>query len=68
MLGEAPGIESTGEPIFGLMWTLLHLPCMTLTHGSGPAGLPLGLQVVAPHGRDTALFLNSEWVQRALAA
>lgn len=66
--GEAPGIESTGEPIFGLMWTLLHLPCMTLPHGSGPAGLPLGLQVVAPHGRDTALFLNSEWVQRALAA
>lgn len=66
--GEAPGIESTGEPIFGLMWTLLHLPCMTLPHGSGPAGLSLGLQVVAPHGRDTALFLNSEWVQRALAA
>lgn len=65
--GEAPGIESTGEPIFGLMWTLLHLPCMTLPHGKGPAGLPLGLQVVAPYGRDTALFLNSEWVQRALA-
>lgn len=65
--GEAPGIESTGEPIFGLMWTLLHLPCLTLPHGKGPAGLPLGLQVVAPYGRDTALFLNSEWVQRALA-
>ncbi|MEK6594461.1 MAG: amidase, partial [Pseudomonadota bacterium] len=40
--GEAPGIGSTGEPIFGLMWTLLRLPCLTLPHGTGPAGLPLG--------------------------
>ncbi|MBI4206621.1 MAG: amidase [Betaproteobacteria bacterium] len=65
--GEAPrGLEATGDPIFGLMWTLLLLPCLTLPHGKGPNGLPLGAQVIGPHGRDTALFVNAEWVRRAL--
>lgn len=66
--GEAPGIESTGDPIFGLTWTLLHLPCLTLPHGSGASGLPLGVQVVGARGGDTAMFLNAEWIRRALAA
>lgn len=65
--GEAPGIETTGEPIFGLLWTLLRLPCLTLPHGRGPAGLPLGVQVVASHGCDAALFVHAEWMRRALA-
>jgi amidase len=65
--GEAPGIASTGDPIFGLLWTLLRLPCLTLPHGAGPAGLPLGVQVIAPRGRDAALFVYAEWVRRALA-
>jgi Asp-tRNA(Asn)/Glu-tRNA(Gln) amidotransferase A subunit family amidase len=65
--GEAPGIESTGDPIFGLTWTLLHLPCLTLPHGSGASGLPLGVQVIGARGSDTALFLNAEWIRRALA-
>lgn len=65
--GEAPGIETTGEPIFGLLWTLLRLPCLTLPHGRGPAGLPLGVQIIAPRGRDAALFVHAEWIRRALA-
>jgi Asp-tRNA(Asn)/Glu-tRNA(Gln) amidotransferase A subunit family amidase len=65
--GEAPGIDSTGEPTFGLMWTLLKLPCLTLPHGKGPSGLPLGVQFVAPYGRDASLFVNAEWAQRRLA-
>lgn len=65
--GEAPrGLESTGDPIFGLTWTLLLLPCLTLPYGKGPSGLPLGVQLVAPHGADAALFLNAEWVRRSL--
>lgn len=65
--GEAPaGLESTGDPIFGLTWTLLRLPCLTLPHGKGPHGLPLGMQVVARDGGDRELFLNAEWMVRAL--
>ena len=65
--GEAPGIESTGDPIFGLMWTLLHLPCLTLPCGAGPGGLPLGVQLIGARGGDAALFPNAEWARRALA-
>ena len=65
--GEAPGIERTGEPTFGLMWTLLRLPCLTLPNGTGPSGLPLGIQVIAPAGRDPLLYTHAEWIRRALA-
>jgi len=64
--GEATTIDSTGEPTFGLMWTLLRLPCLTLPHGSGPAGLPLGIQLIASFGRDAVLFRYAEWVARTL--
>ena len=64
--GEAPTIDNTGEPTFGLLWTLLRLPCLTLPHGRGPTGLPLGIQLIAPFGKDSALFQNAEWAARAL--
>ena len=65
--GEAPqGLERTGEPIFGLMWTLLGLPCVTIPCGTGPQGLPLGVQFVGRHGNDSALFLAAEWARRML--
>jgi Asp-tRNA(Asn)/Glu-tRNA(Gln) amidotransferase A subunit family amidase len=64
--GEAPSLESTGDPIFGLMWTLLQLPCLTLPYGRGSRGLPLGVQVIGSRGGDTALFVNTEWIRRAL--
>jgi Asp-tRNA(Asn)/Glu-tRNA(Gln) amidotransferase A subunit family amidase len=66
--GEAPDISSTGEPTFGLMWTLLRLPCLTLPNGTGPGGLPLGIQVIAAAGCDAVLLRNAEWVRRALSA
>lgn len=66
--GEAPrGLDRTGDPIFGLMWTLLRLPCMTLPCGTGPNGLPLGIQLIAPDGGDRELFLAAEWTSRTLA-
>jgi Asp-tRNA(Asn)/Glu-tRNA(Gln) amidotransferase A subunit family amidase len=64
--GEATTIDNTGEPTFGLMWTLLRLPCLTLPHGSGPAGLPLGIQLIASFSRDAVLLRNAEWVARTL--
>jgi Asp-tRNA(Asn)/Glu-tRNA(Gln) amidotransferase A subunit family amidase len=65
--GEAPPLASTGDPIFGLMWTLLQLPCLTLPCGRGPVGLPLGVQVIGSRGGDTAIFISAEWIARALA-
>lgn len=65
--GEAPSIEGTGEPIFGLLWTLLRLPCLTIPCGVGPEGLPLGVQLIAGYNEDTTLFRHATWAQRVLA-
>lgn len=61
--GEAPaGLESTGDPVFCRAWTLLHLPCITLPHGRGPGGLPLGVQLVAPRWADLDLLAAARWL------
>ena len=45
--GEAPrGLESTGDPAFCRVWTLLHVPCVNVPAAMGPRGLPVGVQLV----------------------
>ncbi|MBY0440025.1 MAG: amidase, partial [Burkholderiales bacterium] len=66
--GEAPGIEGTGEPTFGLMWTQLGLPCITVPAGKGPGGLPLGVQLIAAAGNDAGLMRAAAWVEGVVRA
>ena len=40
------GLEWTGDPAFNFIWTSLHVPCVTVPAGTGPNGLPLGIQIV----------------------
>ena len=62
--GEAPlGLGSTGDPSFNSIWTLAWTPCVTLPAGTGPKGLPLGIQLIGPRFRDEALFDAAAWVQ-----
>jgi Asp-tRNA(Asn)/Glu-tRNA(Gln) amidotransferase A subunit family amidase len=66
-VGEAPvGLESTGDPAFNRIWTLLGVPCLTLPAARGPAGLPVGLQLVAAPGRDADLVAAAAWAMAAL--
>ncbi len=65
--GEAPPRETTGDPVFNRPWTLLHVPCVTLPFGSGSAGLPLGVQLVARRGADAELLSWARWAEAALA-
>ncbi|MCS6780111.1 MAG: amidase [Geminicoccaceae bacterium] len=66
--GEAPpGLESTGDPAFCTSWTLVGAPALTLPLLSGPAGLPMGLQLVAEIGDDERLFRIAAWLQREFA-
>jgi Asp-tRNA(Asn)/Glu-tRNA(Gln) amidotransferase A subunit family amidase len=44
--GEAPGRETTGDPIMNIAWTALGLPCLTLPLLKGPGGRSIGLQIV----------------------
>ncbi|WP_203075267.1 amidase [Falsiroseomonas ponticola] len=65
--GEAPaGLASTGDSRFQGLWTLLHGPSLGLPVRRGPPGLPLGIQLVAPAGRDAALLACGAWAEAAL--
>jgi amidase len=66
-IGEAPvGLGSTGDPAMNRIWTLLGTPCVSLPAGRGPAGMPVGVQLVGAPGRDGALFEAARWAAAAL--
>lgn len=55
--GPAPeGLDSTGDPVMNLPWTHAGLPTLSLPAGVFPNGLPAGLQIAAPFGRDEHLL------------
>jgi amidase len=65
--GEAPeGLGSTGSPSFNSTWTLAWAPCVTLPAGSGPKGLPLGVQLVGQRFADERLLDAAAWVEARL--
>ena len=64
--GEAPlGLEWTGDPAFNLIWTSLHVPCVTVPAGVGPNGMPLGIQIVGRRGEDRSVLAWAAWVAAA---
>jgi len=66
--GEAPiGLEGTGSPRFQALWTMLHVPTITLPCHVGPSGMPVGIQLVAPYRADNSLLAISRWVSDALS-
>jgi Asp-tRNA(Asn)/Glu-tRNA(Gln) amidotransferase A subunit family amidase len=65
--GEAPlGLERTGDATFNLLWTYLWMPCVTLPYSRGPAGLPVGIQLVGRQHEDAKLLDMAGWVKGAL--
>ena len=65
--GQAPaGLEWTGDPAFNLIWTALHVPCVTVPAGAGPDGLPLGIQIVTRIGEDRQALAWAQWVAAAI--
>ena len=65
--GEAPeGLAGTGDPVFNRVVTLLGFPAVSLPAGTGPTGLPLGVQLVgAPHA-DAGLLAVATWTEARL--
>lgn len=64
--GEAElGLANSGSPRYGALWTLAHLPCLALPIGRGPAGMPLGAQLVGAHGDDARLLAIAQLASRA---
>lgn len=66
-VGEAPeGLEFTGDARFSGAWSMLQLPCLTLPMGRGPAGLPIGLQLVGPRDEDDKLLRAASFIETHL--
>lgn len=66
--GAAPrGPDTTGDPRFNRIWTMLGTPCVTVPGLRDPAGLPIGIQVVAPFARDDLALDVAAFVETALA-
>jgi Asp-tRNA(Asn)/Glu-tRNA(Gln) amidotransferase A subunit family amidase len=67
--GEAPvGLESTGNPVMNRVWTLLHVPCVTVPVATGPNGLPVGLQVIGRIGDDARTLAAARWIHERMGA
>jgi Asp-tRNA(Asn)/Glu-tRNA(Gln) amidotransferase A subunit family amidase len=65
--GTAPvGLESTGEPTFNSLWTLLGLPAISVPLLQGANGLPLGVQLVGARGADARLLRTARWLAESV--
>ncbi|MGY3618809.1 amidase [Bradyrhizobium sp. USDA 10063] len=60
--GVAPGIETTGSPVFCSAWTYLGVPAVSLPLMRSEAGLPLGVQLVGRRGNDARLLRTAHWI------
>ena len=52
--------------MFSRLWTLLHVPLISLPVATGPQGLPVGIQLVGRHGADNKLLADAQWVRDRL--
>jgi Asp-tRNA(Asn)/Glu-tRNA(Gln) amidotransferase A subunit family amidase len=65
---EAPeGLHAPSDLLFQRIWTVLHVPAITLPGFSGPNSLPIGIQLIGAHLDDTKLLRAAAWVERAIA-
>jgi amidase len=65
--GEAPvGMPAfAGVPLFQL-WTILHVPQISLPVFKGPAGMPIGAMLISKRHDDRKLFACAQWAWRKL--
>jgi Asp-tRNA(Asn)/Glu-tRNA(Gln) amidotransferase A subunit family amidase len=60
--GEAPAdLTWTGDPTFCTIWSLCGVPAVVLPTGSGPNGMPLGLQITGPRSGDGRVLSVAGW-------
>jgi Asp-tRNA(Asn)/Glu-tRNA(Gln) amidotransferase A subunit family amidase len=62
--GEAPPLATTGDPVFCSLWSLCGMPAINLPLMTGPAGLPLGVQLVGKRESDARLLRTARWLVR----
>jgi Asp-tRNA(Asn)/Glu-tRNA(Gln) amidotransferase A subunit family amidase len=64
--GAAPrGLETTGDPRFNKLWTLMGSPTINIPGFRDQAGMPLGIQAVARFGQDKTLLCVAAMLEKA---
>jgi Asp-tRNA(Asn)/Glu-tRNA(Gln) amidotransferase A subunit family amidase len=65
--GEAPeGLEATGDPMFGRIWSALGNPGLTLPYGHGATGLPIGVLLTGARDQDRAFLHMAQTLEAKL--
>jgi Asp-tRNA(Asn)/Glu-tRNA(Gln) amidotransferase A subunit family amidase len=60
------GLDSTGDPRFNQLWTLLGSPCVNVPAVVADGGLPIGVQIIADYGDDAKALSAARFLERAL--
>ena len=67
--GEAPKeLSNTGNPKFLLLWTSIGVPAISVPAFKGPAGMPVGVQVIGRRGADLETLRAAQWLGNELGA
>jgi Asp-tRNA(Asn)/Glu-tRNA(Gln) amidotransferase A subunit family amidase len=67
--GAAPrGLDSTGDPIFNRLASVLHTPAISLPAFNDAAGMPLGVQLIGARFSDAAFLANASVVSHIFQA
>ncbi len=64
-LGEAPELTTTGDARYVRPWTFFGVPAISVPVSTGPRGLPIGVQLVAPTGADARLLATAQALETA---
>jgi amidase len=66
--GEAPvgNAAFVGGPLYQL-WTILHVPTISIPVFKGPAGMPIGAQLIGKRHDDRKLFAAAQWAWEKLS-
>ena len=65
-VGEAPGLETTGNPVMNSPGSFLHLPAINLPVSVSKNGLPLGIQLIGNKNDDGELIAIATWAEQQL--
>ena len=65
--GQAPGLDTTGNPAFCTLWTYCGVPAVTVPLLVGKDGLPIGVQLVGRKGEDGRLLRTARWLVKRLS-